>query len=90
MPGDYSKTRDIRIGLEIFERHGGIDCSAEHDIFYSGQKDGEALSDEELRLLDGAGWHRQSEFCECDGADVEDGEDNGKHEPTCNQWGIFT
>lgn len=87
---DYNKVRDIRIGLEIFERHGGEYASAEHDIFYAGQKDREALSAEEIKALVDAGWHRQSEFCDCENAAIVDGEDNGQHEPTCNQWGIFT
>lgn len=30
-----NKVRDIKAGLEIFERRGGTHCAAEHDIFYA-------------------------------------------------------
>lgn len=87
---DYNKIRDIRIGLEIFERHGGTDANAEHDVFYAGQENSVALHADEIALLLGAGWRRQSEFCDCPQSKIVDGEDNGKHLSTCNQWGIFT
>ena len=53
---DYNKCRDVRIGLEIFERHGGKNTSAEHDELFAGPADGEALSPEELETLKAAGW----------------------------------
>lgn len=37
MTGSYNKVRDIKAGLEIFERRGGTHCAAGHDVFYAGQ-----------------------------------------------------
>lgn len=69
---DHSMSQNIRIGLEIFERHGGTDCAVGHDEFYAGQKDGEPLTQEEVDTLLAAGWRISSEFCR--GGCVEDGE----------------
>lgn len=55
---DYNRIRDIRIGLEIFERHGGINAAAEHDIFYAGPKDDDmaCLTPAEISTLTKHGW----------------------------------
>ena len=96
---DYNKLRDIRIGLEIFERHGGTVADAEHDILHAGQNRGAALGTEEIAKLYQAGWFIPSDSCyecaeqgdkdaHCD-PDARGGEIR-YHRPNCNEWAIFT
>lgn len=58
--------REIREGLEIFEKHLGPDYSiggAEHDILYVAPEDEDKLqlTEEEKQKLDDLGWHLSSE-----------------------------
>lgn len=97
---DYNKIRDVRIGLICFEVHGGTECDAQHDILYAGQKDGVALSPDEIGMLYAAGWFHPSESCqgcaEEDDVDVHfDPDDKNEetravHKNTCTEWAIFT
>lgn len=97
-----NKVRDIKAGLEIFERRGGTDCTAEHDIFYAGQADGVALAPEEIATLYAAGWMITTDGClgcaeEGDaGAHCDPDERRWHvatcrwHVATCREWSIFT
>lgn len=77
----YNKVRDIKIGLEIFEKYGATMCCAAHDVFRAGQPDGVALTAEEVAKLRAAGWFISSSDCNgCGGPD---------HHATCNYWSIF-
>lgn len=60
---DYNKVRDIHIGLEIFERHGGVTCDARHDVFHAGQRWDVALTPEEIATLIKARWMPCNEGC---------------------------
>jgi len=51
----YNRVRDVRLGLEIFERHGELNVAAEHDIFYGASSNIE-LTDEERAMLEDYGW----------------------------------
>ena len=52
----YNKLRDIRIGLEVFERLGGLNAGAQHEVLYAGPKDGVDVPDEDRAVLEAAGW----------------------------------
>ena len=56
----YNKLRDIRIGLDIFARHGAKNCAAEHDVFYAGET--LDVTDEEHKALNKAGWFWDEEM----------------------------
>jgi hypothetical protein len=93
----YNKVRDIRIGLEIFERHGGVVCDAQHDVFRAGQGEGVALTPEEIATLIKARWMPCNEGCAEEGEEGAfaddrngDGEEQRFHKPTCCEWSIFT
>lgn len=62
MSRPYNKQRDIRIGLEIFERHGGRDCEARHDELSAGPADSDSLTDDDRSQLDAAGWTYVEEY----------------------------
>jgi hypothetical protein len=57
----YNRLRDIRVGLEIFERHGGRFANAEHDILYAGPGEGQLVTPEEETTLEEYGWHFDEE-----------------------------
>lgn len=83
----------IRIGMEIFEKHGGYDAQAEHDVLFAGQKSGEALTEEEVETLKKAGWHISAEGCsgceeEGKPSHAKEGHDS-RHDFKCNAWQIF-
>jgi len=87
--------KKIRIGLEIFERHGGTDCDAQHDVFYAGQAPGEALTPEEIKTLTAASWRYSCGGCaeEGDAGAVQEpstDDDPIWHSLACNEWEIFT
>lgn len=94
---DYNKIRDIRIGLGIFERNGGVVCDAQHDVFHAGQKEGVALTPEEIATLTKARWMPCNEGCAEEGEEGAfdddrngDSEERRFHKPTCCEWSIFT
>lgn len=48
-------------GLEIFNKYGDSDVSAQHDIIYAGR---ETTNQEDSAKLKELGWHKEEEF-EC-------------------------
>lgn len=99
MSHEYNKVRDIKAGLEIFERRGGTHCAAGHDVFCAGQAVGAALTPDEIATLYAAGWMIWMEGCmgcaeegdtgaHCDPDEPED--ERRWHAPTCREWAIFT
>ncbi len=80
----YNKISRVIAGLKVLKARGGKDCAAEHDIFYAGQGDGVALTDEDVVTLKKHGWFIDGEACTCSHADRND-----EHEPTCTGWAVF-
>jgi hypothetical protein len=83
--------RNVRVGLEIFERHAGCSIAAGHDVIYAGQANGEVLTPGEVAALIAAEWMPDCEGCaevgqpsfSCACGDRE-------HAYTCDEWMIFT
>lgn len=85
---EYNKQRDVAEGLAIFQRYGGCEVAALHDVIYASQPDGVALSAEDIARLAELNWIRFSEYCSCT-TEETDSEGELIHEPTCTGWGVF-
>lgn len=92
---DYNKIRDIRIGLEIFERRGGRQADAQHDALHAMQGEGQALTPDEVAALLSAGWRLECKGCARDGepgaiCHPSKWDDPRWHYLTCAEWYILT